>query len=76
MLEALVMTGAVLLVIMVSSRMNTPVPTETFVQSPEKVEVIWRILLKGAKFTADDRMTLDTDSPQKTSRSNPISSSQ
>ena len=48
--EALVMTGEVMLVIVVSSLMNTPIPTEAYASSPEKLAVIERISLKGVKF--------------------------
>lgn len=67
--EALVMTGVVLLVIVVSSMMNAPMPTEAYVPSPEKLDVIERNSLKGVKFTADGKMTSDQSSPQ-----NPTSS--
>lgn len=44
------MTGEVMLVIVVSSLMNTPIPTEAYASSPEKLAVIERISLKGVKF--------------------------
>ncbi len=74
--EALVMTCAVMLVIVVSALMNTPIPTEAFVQSPEKLDVIERNSLKGLKFTADGKMTFDADKQPNTSPSNPDSASQ
>ena len=70
--EALVMTGVVMLVIVVSSLMNTPIPTEAYVPSPEKLEVIERNSLKGVKFTADGKMTSDQSGPQNPALSNSI----
>lgn len=60
--EALVMTGTVFLAIVVSSLINTPMPTEVFVQSPEKLEIIERNSLKGATFSADGKLIYDIDS--------------
>lgn len=57
--EALVMTSVVMLVIVISALINAPVPTEMLVQSPEKLDVIERNSLKGVKFTADGKMTID-----------------
>lgn len=75
--EALIMTSVVFLVIVASTLMNTPLPTEVFVQSPEKLDIIERNSLKGAKFTADGKMTYDTggheqsDSPVEIHLNNP-----
>ncbi len=60
--EALVMTGSVLLLIVTSSLINAPAPTELYVRSPEKLEVIERNSLKGTKFTADGKMVHDAES--------------
>lgn len=62
--EALVMTGAVVLVIVVSALMNQPMPTEVYVLTPEKRAQIERNTLKGIKFTADGKMSFDEDSRQ------------
>jgi hypothetical protein len=70
--EALVMTGAVMLFIVVSALMNTPIPTDAYVTPPEKLEVIERNSLKGVKFTADGKMTFDQSSPQNPSSSNSL----
>ena len=74
--EALVMTCAIMLLIVVSALMNAPVPTEIFVQSPEKQQVIERNSLKGVKFTADGKMTVDADKPPNSSSLNPNSTPQ
>lgn len=68
--EALVMTGVVMLVIAASALMNTPIPTEVYVQSPEKLEVLERNSLKGVSFTAEGRMTYDLTRSQKSSEQN------
>ena len=57
--EALVMTGVIFLVIVITALMNTPVPTEVFVHTPEKLHVIEQNSLKGVKFTADGKMIFD-----------------
>lgn len=68
--EALVMTGVVMLVIATSTLLNTPIPTEVYVQSPEKLEVLERNALKGVSFTAEGRMTYDLTRSQKSSEQN------
>ena len=68
--EALVMTGVVMLVIAAGALMNTPIPTEVYVQSPEKLEVLERNSLKGVSFTAEGRMTYDLTRSQKSSEQN------
>jgi len=68
--EALVMTGVVMLVIATSTLLNTPIPTEVYVQSPEKLEVLERNSLKGVSFTAEGRMTYDLTRSQKSSEQN------
>ena len=62
--EILALTVIVLLSISLSVTINSPVPTEVFVQTPEKQAEIARQKLSGVKFSADGKVIFETTSAQ------------
>jgi hypothetical protein len=62
--EALTLTGAVLLALVISVTVNLPTPQDVFVRSPEKQAEFERNPLKGVKFTADGKMVIDSSNVQ------------
>jgi hypothetical protein len=70
--EALTLTGAVLLAIVISVTVSSPMPQDVFVRSPEKQAEFDRNPLKGAKFTADGKLVVDPNNQQSSPAESPI----
>jgi hypothetical protein len=70
--EALTLTGAVILAIVISVTIMSPMPHDVFVRSPEKQAEFERNSLKGVKFTADGKMVIDPSNQQSSPTQSPI----
>jgi hypothetical protein len=72
--EALTLTGAVLLALVISVTLSSPMPHDVFVRSPEKQAEYERNSLKGVKFTADGKMVIDSSNPQSSTQNQTLPS--